>query len=407
MPYPDPSRASTLRPSTATTPPTGAIRRLALGALAVAAALFLPVTELGAQAATPTTLRKALDGKFLIGGTVGARHLQEPDSPTLRLAVAQFNALTSANVMKWGVINPRPGVYEFEPADAFIQFADEHDFYTIGHCLFWHSQTPKWVFEDADGNPLSREALLARMRERVKLYAERYGDRVDLWDVVNESIESDGVKRRSSFNRILGDDFEAEAFKMADEFLPKTAKLIYNDYGMTSPGRRDAVVAMVKDFQARGIRIDGIGMQGHWSMSTPTIAEIEESILAFASTGLPIHITELDVDLLGRDQFFGAEGANVDLASRTATPENNPFPDGLPAAEQERLAARYAEIFQLLVKHADKIERVTFWGITDADSWLNNWPARGRTNYPLLFDRDNQPKPAFHRVIEVATNDQP
>ncbi|WP_221029101.1 endo-1,4-beta-xylanase [Actomonas aquatica] len=349
-----------------------------------------------------TTLRDAYAGKFRIGSTVNGWYLRDLSNPALQISAQQFDTVTSANAMKWGVFNPEPGVYHYEYVQPYIDFAEAHDLYTIGHCLFWHSQTPDWVYEDAEGNPLSRDALLARMRERARLYAERWGDAIDLWDVVNESIESDGSKRQSKFNQIIGDDFEEQAFRIAAEFFPD-AKLIYNDYGMTEPGRRAGVVAMVEDFKAKGVRIDGIGLQGHWSMHRPTITEIEESILHLASTGLPLHITELDVDFLGRDQFFGADGANVDLAARQATPENNPFPDGLPAAEQERLADRYAEIFALLLKHADKIERVTFWGVTDADSWLNNWPARGRTNYPLLFDREGQPKPAFHRVLELAT----
>lgn len=354
------------------------------------------------QSDTPT-LREAFAGKFHIGGTVGGWSLRDPNGLIPTIAVQQFDTLTADNAMKWGVINPEPGEYRFEGADSFIEFADRHDFYTIGHCLFWHSQTPDWVYEDEAGNLLSREALLARMRERAELYSQRYGSRVDVWDVVNESIEGDGVRRRSKFNQILGDEFEAEAFKIADAVMPKSAKLIYNDYGMTDPGRRDAVVAMVKDFQRRGIRIDGIGMQAHWSMNRPSIQEIEDSILAFASTGLPIHLTELDVDFLGRDQFFGAEGANVDLAAREANPTNNPFPNGLPPEEEERLAKRWGEIFALLLKHSDKIDRVTFWSVTDANSWLNNWPARGRTNYASLINRNGSLKPAFHRVIELAT----
>ena len=375
-----------------------AIRLLCLCAAALSVA-----TSTFAAPAKDVTLREAFAGKFRIGATVNSWYLRDSAHPALALVAHQFDTVTSANVMKWGVFNPEPGVMHFDRVQTFIDYAKQHDLYTIGHCLFWHSQTPDWVFEDDTGQPLTRAALLARMRERVALYAQHWGDDVDLWDVVNESIEADGSKRRSKFNQIIGDDFEEQAFRLADELLPKTAKLIYNDYGMTEPGRRAAVVAMVNDFKARGIRIDGIGLQAHWSMNRPTLAEIEASILELASTGLPLHLTELDIDVLGRDQFFGADGANVDLERRQATPENNPFPDGLPAAEQQRLADRYAGIFAVLLKHADKIERVTFWGVTDRDSWLNNWPARGRTNYPLLFDRDGAPKPAFQRVLELAT----
>jgi endo-1,4-beta-xylanase len=229
--------------------------------------------------------------------------------------------------------------------------------------------------------------------------AARYADRVKIWDVVNESILGDGSWRQSKFQQIIGDDFTEQAFRIADAVMPDDAALLYNDYGMTTPGRRDAVVAMVKDFQEKGIRIDGIGMQGHWTMGFPALEEIETAIEILSSTGLPLHITELDLDLLGRSQFLGAD---VDLSRIEVTPENNPFADGaLPQEESARFTQRYGELFELLVRHSDKIDRVTFWGVGDGDSWLNFWPVRGRTNFALLFDRDYQPKPAFFRVLEM------
>lgn len=349
----------------------------------------------------PATLKEAFDGKFLIGATLGGSMLANPEHPALRVAETHFNSLSPANAMKWGPWNPHPGEYDYEPADTFADFGAERDMVLIGHTLFWHSQTPDWVFEDDQGNLLSREALLECMRERARHMAERYADRVTVWDVVNESIESDGSLRKSKFNQIIGDDFNEQAFRIAAEELPDDAILLYNDYGMTSPGRRDAVVAMVKDFQEKGVRIDGIGMQGHWSMDSPSLQEIEEAFEAYASTGLPIHITELDIEVLGRNAFFGA---NVDVRSIEANAENNPYPDGnLPEEVQQQLAERYGEIFELMLEHADKIDRVTFWGVGDGDSWLNNWPIRGRTNYPLLFDRDYEAKPAFFRILKVAS----
>ena len=158
-----------------------------------------------------TTLREAFAGKFRIGSTISGWFLRDPDHPSLKIAATQFDTVTAANGMKWGVFNPQPGEYHFERVQPYIDFAKQHDLYTIGHCLFWHSQTPSWVYEDDEGNLLSREALLERMRERAKLYAEHWGDVVDLWDVVNESIEGDGSKRKSKFNQIIGDDFEEQA----------------------------------------------------------------------------------------------------------------------------------------------------------------------------------------------------
>jgi endo-1,4-beta-xylanase len=359
-------------------------------------AAFIPLVSLPA---TASALKEVFDEHFLVGATIGYSTLDAANHPALPVVEQHFHAITPENAMKWERINPRPDQYAFQAADAFVDYGSDHDLEMVGHVLFWHSQTPDWVFEDEEGEPLGREALLARMRERATMMAERYGNRVKLWDVVNESIEEDGSWRRSKFQQIIGDDFTEQAFRIAAEVFPEDAVLLYNDYNMTEPGRRDAVVRMVKDFQAKGVRIDGIGIQGHWLMDYPSLDAIEAALVAFASTGLPVHITELDLDLLGRSQFFGA---NVDIRSIRVSPENNPFPDGiLPPAEEARFARRYADLFALMVRHADKIDRVTFWGVGDADSWLNHFPVRGRTNFALLFDRNYEPKPAFYRVLEV------
>ncbi|EDY84411.1 Glycosyl hydrolase family 10 [Verrucomicrobiia bacterium DG1235] len=347
-----------------------------------------------------TPLKDAFDGKFLVGATLNGWMLSDADHPAYELIETHFNSVSPANAMKWGPMNPSLDEYELEPADTFAAYGAAQGLDMIGHTLFWHSQTPDWVFEDEEGNPLTREALLERMRERARMMAARYADRVKTWDVVNESIESDGSWRKSKFQQIIGDDFTEQAFRIAMEELPSDCVFLYNDYSMTDEGRRDAVVAMAKDFQAKGIKIDGIGMQGHWGMDFPDTKDIAASFEAYASTGLKVHITELDIDLLGRDRFFGA---NVDIRKIEVTEENNPFPDGkLPPEEEERFATRYAEIFDTLLKHSDTIERVTFWGVTDQDSWLNFFPVRGRTNFALLFNRENEPKPAFHRVVETA-----
>ena len=355
------------------------------------------VTE---QARTTITLKAAYADKFLVGATLGASMFNSPNHPSLALAKDNFSAITLDNDMKWERINPLPGKYEFAIADQFAQLGVDGNITTVGHVLFWHSQTPDWVFKDTEGNLLTREALLDRMRERAKMFASRYGDRVKIWDVVNEAIEDDGSLRQSLYHQIIGDDFIEQAFLIADQEMPKDAVLLYNDYGMDRIGRRDTVIAMVNDFQQRGVRIDGIGLQGHWGMENPSAEKINETLTAYAATGLPLHITELDVDFLGRDEFFGA---NVDINKLTATPENNPYPDGnFPADAEDKLAQRYQEIFQQFIKHHQSIDRVTFWGVTDGDSWLNGWPVAGRTNFPLLFNRDGQAKKAHDAVIALA-----
>ncbi|WP_438862333.1 endo-1,4-beta-xylanase [Neptunicella sp.] len=348
------------------------------------------------------SLKDAYAGKFLIGATLNDGMVADPSSIKMQIVKQHFSAATMDNAMKWGPFNPQPGVYHFEAPDNFVKFTSEQGINAVGHVLFWHSQTPDWVFKDDNGNLLSRDALLKRMRERAKLMASRYGDKIKIWDVVNEAIEDDGSLRKSLYNQIIGDDFIEQAFLIAADELPADAVKLYNDYGMTRPGRVATVIKMVNDFKARGIPIDGIGVQGHWDMTSPTLDEIDQNLSALAATGLPLHITELDIDFLGRSQFFGAAGANVDLQKRIATPENNPYPDGnFPASADAALGDRYAAIFKLFLKHHKEIDRITFWGVTDGDSWLNGWPVAGRTNYPLLFNRDGSAKQALQKVIEV------
>lgn len=344
------------------------------------------------------TLKEAYADKFLVGATLGASMFTTPNHPSLALVKENFSAVTLDNDMKWERINPLPGKFNFEIADQFAQLGVDENISTVGHVLFWHSQTPDWVFKDDEGNLLTRDALLVRMRERAKMFSTRYGSRVKIWDVVNEAIEDDGTLRKSLYNKIIGDDFIEQAFIIADQEMPKDATLIYNDYGMNRIGRRDTVLAMVKEFQQKGVRIDGIGLQGHWGMVNPSAKIIDTTLTLYAATGLRLHITELDVDFLGRDNF----GANVDIKKLKATPENNPYPDGkVPPEAEAKFAKRYTEIFQQFIKHHNSIDRVTFWGVTDGDSWLNSWPLEGRTNFPLLFKRDGSTKQAHDDVIAL------
>ena len=366
---------------------------MALGA--VLASLGLPLRA--ADADLPA-LKDVFAGKFLVGTALGARTVLNPEDPTWPLIESQFNSISPGNLLKWERYNPEPGVYREEPVEAFLRFAEANHQHVLGHVLFWHQQTPAWVFQDENGGQVSREVLLERMRQRVRHLAQRYGSRINTWDVINETFEDDGALRDSPWTKILGADFIPEAFRIANEELPADVELIYNDYNMFAPGKRAAVVQMIHDLRAQGLRIDGVGMQGHWALQYPALDAIEASIVAFGAAGVQVHVTELDLDVLPRDRSM--YGADVSRRMR-ASPENNPYTAGLPAEVQEKLARRYAAIFALFVKHADVLKRVTFWGVTDADSWLNNWPVRGRTNYPLLFDREGNPKPAFDAVVAV------
>lgn len=393
--HPTPPRVSFRAPSH-----LNVINRILAVCLFVALSFAIAMSA-SASAAEPPALKDVFAGKFLVGAALNGRIVARADHPVRPLVARHFNSVTAGNEMKWERYNPEPGVLRPEPADAFVALAEANGQHVLGHCLFWHQQTPRWVFEDEPGQPASREVLLSRMRERVRELAARYGDRVATWDVINETFLDDGTLRDSPFTQILGPDFIPEAFRIAAEELPAGVELLYNDYNMNAPGKRAAVVAMVHDLRARGIRIDGVGMQGHWRLRTPSLEDIEASIVAFAGAGVRVHITELDIEMLPR-----LDGGGADLDARqafAADPANNPYVDGLPAEVQTELAQRYADIFRIFVRHADAIDRVTFWGVTDGDSWLNNWPTRGRTNHPLLFDRQGQPKPAFEAVIATAS----
>ena len=349
-----------------------------------------------AAAADTPALKDAFAGKFVVGAAINER-MTQPDSPVHDLIVQQFSSISPTNLLKWSAYNPQPGVYEEAPADAYFAFGEAHHLYILAHCLFWHSQTPKWVFEGANGQPATRDELVARMRERVHHVAQRFGAKASAWDVVNEAFNENGTLRDSPWTKILGADFIPTAFRIANEELPKGVELLYNDYNLETPAKAAAVVKLVQDLRAQGLRIDGVGNQAHWRLETPTIAQIDASLAAFQKAGIKVHFTELDIEMLPRK----VNGAEISFRE-SLTPENNPYPNGLPAELQQKLAQRYADIFAVLLKYSDTVKRVTFWGVTDRDSWLNNWPVRGRTNYPLLFDREGHPKPAFQAVIDTA-----
>lgn len=371
-------------------------RRLALLLLCFSL-LSVPAT---AAEKTPT-LKKTFRPDFLIGAAIKKPLFEEQAYPTLRMVARQFDSVSSCNMLKWGPFNPTPGVYNHDLADAYVKFGNKHNMYVLGHVLFWHNQTPAWVYQDKAGRPLTRKQLLKRMRKRVRHVAKRYGNKIDAWDVVNESILGSGALRDSQWTKIIGPDFIEQAFRIASEELPTDVELLYNDYSMTGRKKREAVVKMVRELKQKKVRIDGVGMQGHWSLNHPPLRDIEASIVAYSEAGVAVHITELDIDVLPRKP--GMHGA--DVAKRLEKDKSmNPYPDGLPEEMQQKLAKRYADIFGLFLKHKDKIKRVTFWGTTDKYSWLNNWPIKGRTSYPLLFDRKGKPKPAFYAVIGLKDN---
>lgn len=344
------------------------------------------------------SLSEVYENAFLIGAALNDAHIYREDVQGLTLAQTHFNSITPENVMKWEEIHPEPDKFDFDAADRYVEFGEEHDMFIIGHTLVWHSQTPGWVFEDEEGNPLDRDELLERMREHIHTIVGRYQGRVDGWDVVNEAIEEDGSMRESPWYRIIGEDYIEKAFEFAREADPD-AELYYNDYSLENPSKREGAIWLMEQLLERGVPITGIGTQGHFSLDWPDPEEVEQTVIDFAGLGLDVMVTELDIDVLPPAMdYMGADvSVNVELRD-----ELNPWPEELPDSVQQRLTERYADLFEVYLRYRDDITRITFWGVTDGDSWKNDWPVRGRTNYPLLFDREWQPKPAFFAVVEKA-----
>jgi endo-1,4-beta-xylanase len=344
------------------------------------------------------SLKETFAGAFKVGTALAPSQFEETDAKTVALVKKQFNAITPENVLKWEWVHPSPGVYNFTLSDHYVAFGERNGMFIIGHTLVWHSQTPKWVFEDSAGKPLTREALLARMKDHIQAVMGRYKGRINGWDVVNEALNDDGTMRQSPWYRIIGDDFVVKAFQFAHEADP-AAELYYNDYNLATPAKRDGAIALVKRVRAAGVPVTAIGSQDHHKMDWPS-ATLEDSMFAaFRAADIHANVTELDVDVLPR----ATQSNTADVALRAEAQERlNPYAAGLPDSVQQALARRYADIFAIYMKHQDIIDRITFWGVTDGDSWLNGWPVRGRTNYPLLFDRMGKPKPAFYMVIGTA-----
>jgi endo-1,4-beta-xylanase len=344
------------------------------------------------------SLRRLFAADFRVGAALNPEQFHERDRQGVALVKWHFNAITPENVLKWEIVHPEPGRYDFAESDRYVAFGERHGMFIVGHTLVWHSQTPRWVFEDSAGKPLTRAALLARMRDHIHTVVGRYRGRVNGWDVVNEALNDDGTLRQSPWYRIIGEDYLAKAFQYAREADPK-AELYYNDYSLARPDKREGAVRLVRSLQAAGVKVAGIGSQDHHKMFWPAPALVDSMFQAFRPLGVKVHITELDVDVLPQaTRNMGADVANRADFQKTL----DPYTAGLPDSVQQALAQRYREMFDVYVRNRDIVDRVTFWGVRDDDSWLNGWPIRGRTAYPLLFDRQGRAKPAFRAVVDVA-----
>lgn len=354
------------------------------------------------------SLREAYKDAFLMGTAVNEAIVSGTDAASRELTTRHFNTITAENVLKAGPLNPTPGVWNFGPADAFVAFGEQHKMFIVGHTLVWHNQTPAWFFTDSTGKSRSRDAVVEQLRSHIQKVASRYVGRVHAWDVVNEVIDNDGSYRPTTWVRGVGngDDLVRLSFKYAQQYAPD-AELYYNDFNTWRPTKRDGIVRMVRMLKREGIRIDGIGMQGHWGLNYPSLANIEAAIDSFASTGAKVMITEMDIDVLPltrEGQIIGTGMSDPQFQLEEFKSYLDPYRNGLPADVQRALTARYAELFALFHRKRDKIARVTLWGVADDMSWKNGYPIPGRTNYPLLFDRNRVAKPALDAVLAVPRN---
>lgn len=339
------------------------------------------------------SVKSAYASNFHIGAALNKNQILEKDSLVTQLIAREFSSITAENIMKSMHIHPEKEVYDFKIPDAFVAFGEKYNMHIQGHTLIWHSQLSPFFSEIKDST-----GMVEAMTKHIQTIVNRYKGKIDAWDVLNEALNDDGTLRESVFYKVLGEDYIALAFKLSAEADPE-AELFYNDYSMTNPEKRAGAIKMIKNLQSQGVKIDGIGMQGHWGLKTPSLAEIEKSITDYAALGLKVDITELDISVIPMPWDFS--GADVNVKFESDDPTMNPYPDGLPEVIQKELAQRYQDIFKLFLKHEDKINRVTFWGVNDGDSWKNDWPIKGRTDYPLLFNRKNQPKEAYYRILDL------
>ena len=353
--------------------------------------LFISCSEKKAES---PAVKDVFGDKFLIGAALNVDQSSGKDSLGASAVKKHFNAIVAENCMKSEVIHPEKDKYFWDDADQLVKFGEDNNLTVTGHCLIWHSQLSPWFPLDDKGDYVNADTLRQRMRDHIHTVVDRYKGKIKGWDVVNEAILEDGSYRKSPFYEILGEEFIPLAFEYAHEADPD-AELYINDYAMNMPAKREAYVKLVNDLKNRGLRVDAIGMQGHMGMDYPDFEEFESSIEAFASTGCKVMITEWDMSALPTVNRGANISDHVDYEK-----ELNPYPDGLPDDVAQKWNDRMTQFFELFLKHSDNISRVTFWGVSDGDSWKNDWPMKGRKEYPLLFDRNYELKPFMKNLIE-------
>jgi endo-1,4-beta-xylanase len=357
--------------------------------------LLAQETEKIADIEQSPQLKEVAGTRFKIGVGVGHHVLQ--NRLNAELIRKHFQILTPENCMKPQEIHPAEDRWDFEATDRFFKFARENNFDVVGHCLVWakDDRTDKWMMEE-EGKPVTPEKLLSRIESHINTLADRYGDAVTMWDVVNAALDDgeDGLLRDSVYSRTTGIDFIVTAFKAARAAAPD-AMLIYNDYHGHKPDKRKKLIELLTKLKAAGAPVDAYGMQGHFELGDNSLAELRETFDALRKLDIKVVISELDIDVVKRGRWWADGGKHRDELSKF-----DPYPNGLPVEIEKQLTDQYVELFNFFDEYSDVIARVSFWNLHDGESWLNKFPWN-RTNYPLLFDRNRQPKPAFDAVVEL------
>jgi endo-1,4-beta-xylanase len=327
-------------------------------------------------------LHEAFKDYFRIGAAVSPRTLDMQRE----LLTHHFNSLTAENEMKFESLHPAEDRYMFDQADRLMAFAKDRGMGVRGHTLVWHNQTPQWMFENREGSAVDQETLLARMKSHIDTVVTRYKGSIYAWDVVNEAVsdKSGEQLRPSKWLDIAGEDFIAKAFEYAHAADPE-ALLFYNDYNESLPEKREKIYALVKSLKEKGVPIHGIGLQAHWSLYHPSLDDIRQAIERYASLGMKLHITELDLSVFQHDD------RRTDLKA--------------PTEELlVRQAERYRQFFQLFMEYSEFITSVTFWGAADDYTWLDDFPVKGRKNWPFLFDTEHKPKQSYWDILDITSS---
>jgi len=353
---------------------------------ALSFALILILSSCNSESDTVPSIKDEYSEYFQIGAAIGQKHLASYDTLLLK---KHFSSITAENDMKSRRTINKNAAYTYEAGDRLVEFARENEMLVRGHTLVWYHQTDEWFYRDSAGNFLSSEKMLERMEDYIHNVLDHYRGMVYCWDVVNEAIGNDKDKfyrEDIDWFRICGPEYIEKAFLYAREADPEV-KLFYNDYNLIDPVKAQKVYQMVKDFQDRGIPIDGIGMQGHWTLEDVNAENLAKSIDLFASLGLEVQITELDISIY---PFYH------NIPRHELPQEVREFTEELEMKQAEK----YREVFKVLREKSDKVTSVTFWGVADNKTWLSNYFVKGRTDHPLLFDSEYQPKEAFYAITD-------